>query len=81
MIEVPKISDQINRPEIEILQSHNANRRCIYYKEELCAAPKCRFAVCNKCSRIDPKLITKSLFDKIMELAKRLLDPNVQGLG
>lgn len=58
----------------EIAPLQSGNRRCVYYKEEICSAPKMQFKLCKTCFRIDIKFTVKRLFEIIRELATDLFD-------
>lgn len=49
-------------------------RKCIYYREEVCTAPRVRFVVCRSCVRINPHAAAKNIFEKIKDLAARLFN-------
>jgi len=74
MFEVQKIEDAY---EIETLRFRSFVRGCLYYREEVCCAPRVRFEVCRGCVRINPHLAAQTLFDKIKELAVKLFNSPV----
>lgn len=61
-------------------------RKCIFYKEEICTAPRIRFRLCKTCYRIDPQYFLanflekiKSMVRKMFNLPEKLLEPPLPG--
>lgn len=73
-MEVNRIEDAHGSNEVDGLQFKSTVRQCIFYKEEVCTAPKIRFEACRTCSRIDPRLAVRTLFEKIKSLAASLFN-------
>lgn len=73
-MDVFRIEDACSSNEVEMLKLKTALRRCLFYKEEICTAPKIRFETCRSCCRIDPRLAVRTLFEKIKSLAENLFN-------
>lgn len=74
MRDVNRIEDFSASNEIDALKFKSTVRQCIFYKEEVCTAPRIRFAACRTCFRINPRAAERSLFEKIKELAAKLFN-------
>jgi hypothetical protein len=73
-MEINPINEMTNSGDIEMLQLRGGQRKCVYYKEEVCSAPKLRFDICRVCYRIDIRSAGKNLFDKIINMAAKLFN-------
>ena len=73
-MEINPVGNANGTGEIEILQLKHSAGRCIYYREEICSAPKAKFGVCKTCGRIDPQFALSSLLEKIKQLAVNLFN-------
>jgi hypothetical protein len=71
---IPRIENFNNAAKAEITLLNARRRKCIYYKEEICSAPKLQFRLCRTCYRIDIKFTVRRLFEIIRELAEDLFD-------
>ncbi|MFA5183283.1 MAG: hypothetical protein WC405_18370 [Syntrophales bacterium] len=69
-MQTPKI-DEIG--EIVTYRPKRSTRRCFYFDDELCCAPQIKFRACANCSRLDPRLVVVSMFNKIKEMAEKFL--------
>jgi hypothetical protein len=69
-MEMTKVEDIYFPSQAEVVRLKGIYRRCIYYKEEVCMAPKLRFQICKACYRIDPRFVLKNFFEKIVRLAE-----------
>jgi hypothetical protein len=49
-------------------------RSCLYYFEEVCTAPRVKFAACRSCCRINPHKAASNLFAKIKQLAADIIN-------
>jgi hypothetical protein len=45
------------------------NRRCLYYREEVCCAPRGRFQLCRGCVRINRQAALSHLYERIKMMA------------
>lgn len=73
-MDIYRIEDSSASNEIEMLKFKSTVRQCIFYKEEVCTAPRIRFDACRTCYRIDPRAAMRSLFEKIKDLAAKLFN-------
>lgn len=69
-MEINKIEDIYHALQAEAVRLKGIYRRCIYYKEEICMAPKVRFQICKTCYRVEPRFVLRNLFEKIIRLAE-----------
>ncbi len=74
MMDIYRIEDFSASNEIETLKFKSSVRQCVYYKEEVCTAPRIRFEACRTCYRISPHAAMRSLFEKIKDLAAKLFN-------
>lgn len=81
MIEIGRIEETSGMNEIEMLRARNVLRKCLYFKEEICCAPKMRFEACRSCIRINTRAAVKTLFDRIKGLAGKLFNFQETELG
>ncbi len=72
-MEIQRIGDTSYTSQIEVAHLKSNCRRCIFYKEEICAAPKLRFEICKTCYRIDPRYVLLNFFLKIKTMASSFL--------
>ena len=72
-MEISRIENFSSSVEISGL-GRNPDRLCLYYKEEVCAAPRVRFAACRACCRVNPHQAASNLFERIKQLASDLLN-------
>lgn len=73
-MDIQRIEDYSYTSEAEVPRLKNLYRRCIFYKEEVCSAPKLRFSICRTCYRIDIRFAVRSLLEKIKSLAIQLFN-------
>jgi hypothetical protein len=73
-MEVNPICDPSWHTGVEGTLSYKGPRLCLYYSEELCTAPRAKFAACRACCRINPHQAASNLFEKIKQLAADLLN-------
>lgn len=81
MMDINRIEDFSASNEIDSLRFKSTVRQCVYYKDEVCSAPRIRFAACRTCYRISPRAAERSLFEKIMDLAAKLFNLQVKEPG
>jgi hypothetical protein len=73
-MEINPICDPSWHTGIEGTTSYKGPRLCLYYFEEVCAAPRIKFAACRSCCRVDPHRAASNLFERIKKLAVDLLN-------
>lgn len=69
MIQIAKIEESRLGSQLELSPVQPKGCRCIYFRDEICAAPNIRFDICKNCCRINQRSIVKNLFEKIKALA------------
>jgi hypothetical protein len=72
-MDIQKIEDLKAAPRTGLAATQNIRRRCAYYKEEACLAPRIKFQLCRTCGRINLRLALRDLFIKIKALASSLM--------
>jgi len=50
-------------------------RRCLYFKDQRCIAPRIRFSQCQRCCRINTAFAFINLFKMIKAFAMQLIMP------
>jgi hypothetical protein len=73
-MEINPINDFFGTSGIEGAKLKGGVRQCLYYKEEVCAAPRVKFAACRSCCRINPHQAASNLFERIKQLAADILN-------
>jgi len=73
-MDVSRIEDAYGSNKIDNPRLKSSVRCCIFYKDEVCTAPKIRFEACRACYRINPHLAARGLLEKIKDLATRLFN-------
>ncbi|MFA5113179.1 MAG: hypothetical protein WC529_02650 [Candidatus Margulisiibacteriota bacterium] len=73
-MEVTRVEDFSGTGQITGAGAKGSVRQCLYYYEEVCTAPRIKFASCRGCCRINPHQAAANLFEKIKQLAAELLN-------
>ncbi|MCU0640903.1 MAG: hypothetical protein MUC35_02300 [Candidatus Margulisbacteria bacterium] len=73
-MEINPVSDPSWNNCVEGPLSYKGPRLCLYYQEEMCAAPRVKFAACRACCRINPHQAASNLFERIKQLAADLFN-------
>ena len=68
-MEINPINDLFGAGGVEGAKLKGGVRQCLYYKEEVCTAPRVKFAACRACCRINPHQAASNLFERIKQLA------------
>jgi len=68
-MEINKIAESSPAGRPSDIKSGSLGRRCLYYKEEICRAPRCLFQLCRGCVRINKQAALSHLFERIKMMA------------
>jgi hypothetical protein len=69
-MEINKIDEAAGANGTLAVRSGSVDRRCLYYKEEICRAPRCRFKLCQGCVRTNRQAAIGHLFERIKMMAQ-----------
>lgn len=74
-MDISKVEESAGTCGAEALKLNAKGRCCLFFREEVCLAPKMRFAMCRGCIRVSVKAAVSSLLDNIRELTLQLFPP------
>lgn len=73
-MDIARIEEGAGANSIKGAKFKSSARPCLFYKGEACSAPHSRFEACRTCVRINEQAAVKSLFDRIKDLAVKMLN-------